>query len=236
MKTRIFIIIILYSALNAQSEGFLQRNFKLGLNGARETLFESPGRTVLIAGGLSAIAAHQFDSDVQDWFLKNQPLPEGINLFGDNYGNLYSGILVLTTSALTSKNNQTLRQFEYAFATLGANGATTVLLKELVRRERPNGDNHRSFPSGHTSHSFVSATVLKELYGWKVGAPAYGLAVIVAMNRIQDNKHYFSDVVFGAGLGTAIGLGYSQVYLKENKKLNVSFNLVKSEIQISGTF
>jgi membrane-associated phospholipid phosphatase len=56
------------------------------------------------------------------------------------------------------------------------------------------------------------------------------------MNRIQDNKHYFSDVVFGAGLGTAIGLGYSQVYLKENKKLNMSFNLVKSEIQFSWRF
>ena len=86
MKTRILIIIILYSALHAHSEGFLQRNFKLGLKGARETLFKSPGRIVLLAGGLSAIAAHQFDSDVQDWFLKNQPLPEGINLFGDKIG------------------------------------------------------------------------------------------------------------------------------------------------------
>ena len=234
MKTRILIIIILYSALHAQSEGFLQRNFKLALKGARETLFKSSGRTVLLAGGLSAIAAHQFDSDVQDWFLKNQPLPEGINLFGDNYGNLYSGILVLTTSALTSKNNQTLRQFEYAFTALGANGATTILLKEMVRRERPNGLNHRSFPSGHVSHSFATATIFKELYGWKIGSPAYGLAIIVSMNRMQDNKHYFSDVVFGASLGTAFGMGFSKAYL--NEKMDLSFNWLKSEFQVSCLF
>ena len=47
-------------------------------------------------------------------------------------------------------------------------------------------------------------------------------AIIVAMNRIQDNKHYFSDVVFGAGLGAAIGLGFSQVYLIENNQCSSS--------------
>jgi|TARA_B110000196_G_C21121466_1_gene653435 membrane-associated phospholipid phosphatase len=236
MKGLILSFFTLFSVLNAQSEGYFQRNFKLGLKGAQETLFESPGRAVLFAGGIGAFVAHQFDSDVQDWFLNNQPLSGNLNHFGDIYGNLYSGIIVLTTAAISSNKNGSLRQFEYAFTALGANGATTILLKEMVRRERPNGLNHRSFPSGHVSHSFATATIFKELYGWKIGSPAYGLAIIVSMNRMQDNKHYFSDVIFGASLGTAIGLGFSQVYLKENNRLNVSFNWINPEMKISWKF
>ena len=236
MKSRnyIFLFTVLLTALFGQESGFIERNIQLGWKGAKTTLFEKPGRSLLLAGGIGAIVAHQFDSDMQDWFLGNQPLPESLNHFGDTYGNLYSGIFVLTTAAITSRKKQSFRHFEYAFATLGANGVTTVLLKEIVRRERPNGSNHRSFPSGHVSHSFATASIFKELYGWKIGGPAYGIAAIVAMNRMQDNKHYFSDVIFGASLGTAFGLGFSKAYL--NEKMDLSFNWVKSEIQVSCLF
>ncbi|MGY8786903.1 MAG: phosphatase PAP2 family protein [Fidelibacterota bacterium] len=234
MKTRYIIFITLITALFGQDKGFVNTNFHLGLKGAHYTFFKPPGRAVLISGGLGAIVAHQFDAKMQKWFLENQPLPEELNSFGDTYGNLYSGIIVLAASAITSQRNQSLRQFEYAFATLGANGVTTVLMKEIFRRERPNGSNHRSFPSGHVSHSFATATIFKELYGWKMGVPAYGIATIVAMNRMQDNKHYFSDVIFGASLGTAFGMGFSQAYL--NERIEMSFNWVKSEMQFSLLF
>jgi hypothetical protein len=45
--------------------------------------------------------------------------------------------------------------------------------------------------------------VFREHFGWKIGAPAYVVAAYVAMARVKDNRHYLSDVMFGAALGVA---------------------------------
>ena len=76
-------------------------------------------------------------------------------------------------------------------------------LKFTVRRERPDGSNRQSFPSGHSSSAFATATVLQRHYGWKVGAPAYALGSYVALARMSWNRHHVSDVVMGAGFGIA---------------------------------
>jgi membrane-associated phospholipid phosphatase len=82
--------------------------------------------------------------------------------------------------------------------------ALTQGVKFAVRRERPDGGRF-SFPSGHTSATFASAAVLQRHYGWKVGVPAYGVAAYVAESRLQENKHYLSDVIFGAAIGVVSG-------------------------------
>jgi membrane-associated phospholipid phosphatase len=81
---------------------------------------------------------------------------------------------------------------------------TTQALKFAVRRVRPD-DTPYSFPSGHTSTTFATATVLQRHFGWKVGVPAYGLAAYVGASRIQAKRHYLSDVAFGAALGIVAG-------------------------------
>lgn len=80
----------------------------------------------------------------------------------------------------------------------------TIGVKETVRRKRPEGGGY-AFPSGHTTVSFASATVLQQHFGWRVGAPAYALASYVALSRVQMKRHYLSDVAFGAALGIAAG-------------------------------
>lgn len=80
----------------------------------------------------------------------------------------------------------------------------TQTIKVAAHRTRPDGTSY-SFPSGHTSTSFATATVLQRHYGWKVGIPAYALAGYVGASRVQDRRHYLSDVVFGAALGVAAG-------------------------------
>ena len=82
--------------------------------------------------------------------------------------------------------------------------ALTSGIKLSVRRGRPDG-SHFSFPSGHTSVSFATATVLQRHFGWKAGIPAYAAASYVAASRIQDKRHYLSDVAFGAVLGIVAG-------------------------------
>src|SRR3954469_24459171 len=77
-------------------------------------------------------------------------------------------------------------------------------IKQAVRRSRPEGSGF-SFPSGHTTVSFASATVLQQHFGWKVGGPAYAAAAYVAASRVQMKRHYLSDVAFGAALGIISG-------------------------------
>ena len=80
----------------------------------------------------------------------------------------------------------------------------TYGIKGSVRRQRPEGGGF-SFPSGHTTAAFASATVLQRHFGWKVGLPAYGAATYVAAQRVQGKRHYLSDVAFGAALGVVAG-------------------------------
>jgi membrane-associated phospholipid phosphatase len=84
------------------------------------------------------------------------------------------------------------------------NTVLTQGLKFAVRRHRPDGGRY-SFPSGHSSGTFAAATVLQRHLGWKAGLPAYGLAAYVAGSRLQENKHYMSDVIFGAAIGVVSG-------------------------------
>ena len=78
----------------------------------------------------------------------------------------------------------------------------TYLLKFSAQRTRPNGDP-RSFPSGHASSTFATAMVLQQHYGWKAGVPFFTLATATIVSRVKDNKHWASDVVFGAVVGIA---------------------------------
>jgi membrane-associated phospholipid phosphatase len=80
----------------------------------------------------------------------------------------------------------------------------TAGVKMAVRRTRPDGTGY-SFPSGHASVTFASATVLQRDLGWKFGIPAYGVATYVAASRIQEQRHFLSDVAFGAAIGIMAG-------------------------------
>jgi membrane-associated phospholipid phosphatase len=69
--------------------------------------------------------------------------------------------------------------------------------------------NYQSFPSGHTSVAFAAAAaVTMETAtwwpGWKpyIGTAMYGGAALVGLSRMYRNKHWASDVAFGAALGT----------------------------------
>jgi membrane-associated phospholipid phosphatase len=94
----------------------------------------------------------------------------------------------------------------------------TMGMNESVRRRRPEGSGF-AFPSGHTTVSFASATVLQQHLGWRMGAPAYALATYVALSRVQMQRHYLSDVAFGAALGIAAG---RTVTLGREKRMHLS--------------
>ena len=74
-------------------------------------------------------------------------------------------------------------------------------IKLISRRTRPDGSNDRSFPSGHTAGAFALATVLQHNHGFKVGLPAYAFASLMGAARVDQRKHFVSDVIVGAAIG-----------------------------------
>ncbi len=91
------------------------------------------------------------------------------------------------------------------FTATTVNFLYTEALKQTIDRTRPNGDDNKSFPSGHTSNAFTWATVVDHHYGKKLGLPMYALATFVAGSRIHRGSHFLSDVVAGAAVGFITG-------------------------------
>ncbi len=91
--------------------------------------------------------------------------------------------------------------------------ATVNTLKYSVKRNRPDGSRRNSFPSGHTATAFMTATMLHKEYGmtrsYWYSAAGYTMATVTGISRQLNNKHWVSDIVFGAAVGImATEIGY----------------------------
>lgn len=122
---------------------------------------------------------------------------------GNFYLNLGASFATYAVGRATGNSKLAVVGADLARAQIVAQ-ATTQGIKYFAARTRPDGTD-RSFPSGHTSSVFATATVLQRHYGWKVGIPAYAVASYVGASRLNANKHYLSDVAFGAALGIVAG-------------------------------
>jgi undecaprenyl-diphosphatase len=101
--------------------------------------------------------------------------------------------------------------------TLGSLAVTVVVaegLKYAINRQRPYvkypgevfpydaTETGNSFPSGHTSIAFATATSLAlEYKKWYVVVPAYVWAAGVGYSRLYLGEHYPTDVLAGAAVG-----------------------------------
>ena len=164
------------------------------------------------AGGMAAGSA-LLDEDIDRALRDGDP-----NLFpdvGDQLGQagVHVGVpLALYVAARTTGHSATAAFAVTLLRAQIANGLVTRSLK-FIPRARPYQEEAKtaqgSFPSGHTSASFATATVIHRRWGWRAGLPAYVLASYVGVTRLHSN-HYLSDVTFGAGLGIAAGLAINQ--------------------------
>lgn len=238
-KINITIVLIVFlSSINAQDryESFptwIKSVPEYGFNGMKNSVSQKSNLLILGTVGLGALLAYQFDDQIKDYIQRESLLPKRVSQFGDLYGVIGSALLLPASIIITSKvagesNREMLEKLEFAVSALVANGVTTIILKKLSGRERPNRSNSRSMPSGHTSQSFAVAAVANELYGNKVGTVAFLIAGLVAISRINDNEHYLSDVIIGAGVGTTIGRGFAKTYQEKmyipNMSINLTFN------------
>ena len=97
--------------------------------------------------------------------------------------------------------------------TYGLTGA----MKLAAGRTRPDSSNTRSFPSGHASSTACAAVILWDRYGPGAGIPAAAVAVFTALSRVTLGKHYPSDVIAGASIGTAVGLAVALAHEEDSR-------------------
>jgi membrane-associated phospholipid phosphatase len=89
----------------------------------------------------------------------------------------------------------------------GLTVGTALLLKQLVREQRPDGSDWHSFPSDTAALAFAPAAFMWDRYGWQYGVPAYLAAGYVGYARVNAKQHHWYDVAASA----AIGWGYSRL-------------------------
>jgi membrane-associated phospholipid phosphatase len=122
----------------------------------------------------------------------------------------------MAVAGLVDRDDKMLRNAGTLAISSAVNLGITAILKYTVKRQRPfrsypgivfnksgKATNDPSFPSGHTSTSFNTATSLSLMYSkWYIIVPSYVWAGTVAYSRMDLGVHYPSDVLAGALIGT----------------------------------
>jgi membrane-associated phospholipid phosphatase len=178
----------------------------------------------------------------------NQPISTWQTDFAVNFGNagdIVGGLPVqggITAGAFLAgqlfKNNKLTH---FGLDNLQAQvftGGVALVIKNLSHRARPEtgegafkwygpfkGWGNESFFSGHTAFSFCTANMVYLHSGkkWWVGVLGFGTATAVGLSRMQQQKHWSSDVVMGAIMGTAI----SGFVYKHQEKRRTTKNRIK---------
>ncbi len=117
-------------------------------------------------------------------------------------------VLILETTFAAQDLNQAVK-----FAVGRARPYTIGASDELLAEGRDFADNNLSFFSGHATFTFAlvsSAATVASLRGyrqaWVLWAAGLPLATATAVLRLAADKHWASDILLGAAIGTSLGI------------------------------
>lgn len=118
----------------------------------------------------------------------------------------------MIAAGLVARDANLRRSGARVLVSVAVAGLTTVAVKEALGRVRPAEtrdpslfrpfSRHESFPSGHTTMAFALATSLSaEIHRPWATALLYAGATGTVWSRLNDQRHWFSDVLAGAAVG-----------------------------------
>jgi membrane-associated phospholipid phosphatase len=184
-------------------------HFDAGVWGnAFATQLQRPDQLAIEAGLLvTTIALKGEDRQLENEATEKTPITKNSTANGDAVA---VGLGVLAAGSSTAKwiGGDQGRDAEVLLESFILTDGITEILKHTVGRQRPADSSKDSFPSGHTSFAFSMATFLQRSWtddhgGW-AGYLAYAPALYVGIDRIESNKHWPTDVAFGAFLGVLL--------------------------------
>jgi membrane-associated phospholipid phosphatase len=190
------------------------------------TLFKDTGRdfiafpkrkstwVLLGTGGAAALTSHLADDYVQTHVVGNETAAHIFTVgkwVGSAYVQIGSAVGLWAIGRYVmppaADGRRTNKVSHLGFDLIRAQIVSQVIthgIKVSVRRDRPTGECC-AFPSGHAASAFAAASVLERHLGGRGTWPAVIGAGYVAASRLVDNRHFLSDVVFGAAIGEASG-------------------------------
>jgi hypothetical protein len=160
--------------------------------------------SVLITYGVIGLR----DKQVKSW---NEDIRGSLKKSGtkevefDNYSQYVPALSVYALNALGVKGKHNFRDRTIILSTSMLLTLISVKsIKNGTSEMRPDETDKKSFPSGHTALAFAGAEFLyqeyKDVSVW-YGVAGYALATTTGLMRIYKDKHWFTDVAAGAGIG-----------------------------------
>jgi len=162
---------------------------------------------VMVAYGFTAIhvsGLQHVNSKIKEEIWAEDPHRP---IHADNYLMFVPALAVygLNAAGIQGAHNFKDRTILLLMSQLFSNAAV-FSLKNSTHVLRPDGSDYKSFPSGHTAEAFANAEFLrmeyKDVSPW-YGIAGYAVATTTGILRMYNNKHWFNDVVAGAGFGIA---------------------------------
>ncbi|MCK5786135.1 MAG: phosphatase PAP2 family protein [Candidatus Sabulitectum sp.] len=201
-KGRILIVLLIVSA-TVTARDVIENTLKTG-----ENLFTAVPASILTAGAAGSFFAYKTEGQTgYEGLLPEQPF----STF-DRVDDFLIGKALPISSAgfwiagkLTDNQDMECTGEELCRGLLYSYGIVQTL-KFATGRTRPDGSDNRSFPSGHAAGASCTATVLWSRYGPEAGIPLSLIALYTCLSRVNLGKHFPSDVVLGAAVGTACGI------------------------------
>jgi len=197
--------------------------------------------TTLLVSGL-ILNQESLKFDARNWVRKHYAIPD--TRIDDVLQHIPLAMMYIGDLAYQRPTNEVMRQTRHLLVSQGLTLGVVYLLKEVTKEQRPTGGS-RSFPSGHTAYSFAGATVFYHAFKDNSKVLAYlGYlpATMTAVYRVLRDKHWVSDVVFGAGIGVlASQLSYhfniwnsTSSGSKKRERLKFSIGMASNSYGIGG--
>ena len=218
-----WVVLIGSGCLSTQGQGDWGENAAWPVQGprllkaARQALFDP--QTWVPAAGALVFAIDDWDQKVSDWAAEHTPVfgsqEDAIQMSDDLWSLLQAEVPLTALITPSGSDPETwalakARGLIVEYSAIAVNGLGTDRLKQGTDRLRPDGRDHRSFPSGHASSSFAHATLsnrnldsISMPQAWRRACQINNLALAgtVAWARVEGKAHYPSDVLAGAALG-----------------------------------